>query len=104
MSPSRSPIPFFLSLAVLAAVVTSALYINLDLPYLGFAAASAFLFHVHSKPGWKQLLLAVAIAVVLGGLRLWVIGYPPDMSGFKAAMLGLGSFLVLGIRLSLIHI
>jgi len=43
------------------------------------------------------LLLAVAIAVVLGALRLIVMGHPPDMSGFKAAMLGLGSFLVLGI-------
>lgn len=78
--------------------MASALWINLDLPYLGFAMASAFLFHIHSKPGWKRLLLAVALAVALGALRLIVMGPPPDMSGFKAAMLGLGSFLVLGIR------
>ncbi|MFZ0816365.1 MAG: phosphatase PAP2 family protein [Candidatus Sulfotelmatobacter sp.] len=83
---------------MVSTVVASALWINLDLPYLGFATASAFLFHVHSKPGWRQLLLAVVIAAVLGGLRLSVMGHPPDMSGFKAAMLGLGSFLVLGIR------
>jgi hypothetical protein len=83
---------------VLSAVVASALWINLDLPYLGFATASAFLFHVHSKPGWKQLLLAVAIAATLGALRLIAMGHPADMSGFKAAMLGLGSFLILGIR------
>jgi PAP2 superfamily len=95
---SRALIPIFLSLAVLSAVVASALWINLDLPYLGFAAASAFLFHIHSKPGWKQLLLVVVIAAALGALRLIVMGHPADMSGFKAAMLGLGSFLVLGIR------
>jgi len=87
-----------LSVAIAAAVVAFALCINLDLPYLGYATASAFLFHVHSKPGWKQLLLAVAIAVVLGAMRSFIIGHPPDASGFKAAMLGLGSFLVLGIR------
>jgi hypothetical protein len=85
---------------VLSAVVASALWINLDLPYLGFATASAFLFHVHAKPGWKQLLLAVVVAAILGALRLIVMGHPPDMSGFKAAMLGLGSFLVLGIRVA----
>ncbi len=95
---SRALIPVLLSIAVLSAVVASALWINLDLPYLGFATASAFLFHVHSKPGWKQLLLAVAIAVILGALRLIVMGHPADMSGFKAAMLGLGSFLVLGFH------
>ena len=85
---------------MLSAVVASALWINLDLPYLGFATASAFLFHVHAKPGWKQLLLAVVVAAILGALRLIVMGHPPDMSGFKAAMLGLGSFLVLGIRVA----
>jgi hypothetical protein len=87
---------FFLGITV--AVVAFALCVNLDLPYLGYATASAFLFHVHSKPGWKQLLLAVAIALVLGTLRIVIMGHPPDTSGFKAAMLGLGSFLVLGIR------
>ncbi len=85
-------------LAITAAVVAFALSINLDLPYLGYATASAFLFHVHAKPGWKQLVLAVAIALVLGTLRVVVMGHPPDTSGFKAAMLGLGSFLVLGVR------
>jgi hypothetical protein len=94
----RPIVRFLLSLAITAAVAACALSINLDLPYLGYAVASAFLFHVHSKPGWKQLLLAVAIAVVLGAMRFLIIGYPPDMSGFKAAMLGLGSFLVLAIR------
>lgn len=94
----RALIPFFLSLAVITAVLASARWINLDLPYLGFATASVFLFHVHSKPGWKQLLLAAAIAVALGALRLLLMGQPPDISGFKAAMLGLGSFLVLGVR------
>jgi len=85
-------------LAITAAVVAFALSINLDLPYLGYATASAFLFHVHAKPGWKQLLLAAAIALVLGAMRIFIMGHPPDTSGFKAAMLGLGSFLVLGIR------
>jgi hypothetical protein len=95
---ARAVVPFILSVAVVAAVIAFALWINLDLPYLGFATASAFLFHIHSKPGWKQLLLAVALAVLLGALRLSVMGRPPDINGFKAAMLGLGSFLVLAVR------
>jgi PAP2 superfamily len=89
----------FLSLLIAAAVVACAIWVNLATPYLAFSMAAAFLFHIRSKPPLKELGLAVAIAAALAVVRLLVVPHNPhDPAGFAAAMLGLGSFLVLGVR------
>jgi len=89
----------FLMLLIAAAVVAWALWVNLDTPYLAFSMAAAFLFHVRSKPPARELAFALAVAAVLAIARLvFVPGHPRDVAGFVAAMIGLGSFLVLGMR------
>jgi PAP2 superfamily len=89
----------FLTLLIAAAVVACAVWVNLATPYLAFSMAAAFLFHIRSKPPLKELGLAIGIAAVLGAVRLLVIPQNPhDVAAFIAAMTGLGSFLVLGVR------
>ena len=98
-NPAAQIAQVLLILAISVAVIGSALWMNLDAPYLAFATASAFLFHLRARPGWRELLLAILIASALAMLRvLFIPGHPRDLAGFVAAMAGLGSFLVLGIR------
>jgi PAP2 superfamily len=89
----------FLILLITAAVVAWAVWVDLATPYLAFSMAAAFLFHLRSKPPLREIALALGIAVALAGVRLLVVPRNPhDTAGFVAAMVGLGSFLVLGLR------
>ncbi|HUK23343.1 MAG TPA: phosphatase PAP2 family protein [Terriglobales bacterium] len=88
-----------LILLLASAIAAWAVWVNLETPYLAFSMAAAFLFHVRSKPPLKELALALGIGAVLAGIRLAVVPRNPhDYAGFVAAMAGLGSFLVLGVR------
>ena len=85
--------------AFAVAVVAAALSINLQTPYLAFSVASAFVFHLRSRPRNWEVLAAVAIAGLLAAARLALRGAEPGaVVGLVAAMVGSGSFLVLGFR------
>jgi hypothetical protein len=93
------PVQYLLIAAIAAVVVASALLMNFDTPYLAFASAAAFIFLVRSKPGRGDLLLALASAAALALARITLVANRPrDLAGFIAAMVGLGSFLLLGSK------
>lgn len=98
--PLPAPARFVLAVVVIAAVVASALYLDFTVPFLGYGVAAAFLFHLAVRPRWIDAGAAVAAAASLGllSLRSHAAFVATHRTTFALGMLGLGSFLVLGLR------
>lgn len=92
------PLRILLGVVVVAAVFASSLFLDFNVPFLGYGVAAAFLFHLSIRPKLREMAVVAIGALVLGlvGARFHQ-QLPRDLT-FVLGMLGLGSFLVLGLR------
>ena len=98
--PLSLPVRMLLAFFATAAVFASALFLDFNIPFLGYGVAAGFLFHLAIRPTAREVLSVLGFALVLGFLSAYfhLAGVVHLNFTFVLGMLGLASFLVLALR------